>query len=48
MYKTSNQEMMELILTFAQWKPTRQNKHSFSDRDREIYEHIFELINSYK
>jgi hypothetical protein len=48
MYVSINQEMMELLLQFAQWKPSRLNKESHVRNGREIYENIIEMINNFK
>ena len=40
--------MMDLILQFAQWKPTRQNKKDFKENTKHIYEKILEILSEYK
>ena len=40
--------MMELLLQFAQWKPSRVGKQAELRNGREVYENIIAMINSYK
>ena len=40
--------MMELILEFAQWKPTRQNKKQSRESTSHTYDHILSIISNYE
>lgn len=40
--------MMELLLQFAQWKPSRVGKEAELRNGREVYENIITMINNYK
>jgi len=40
--------MMELILEFAEWKPTRQNKKNFKEATSQTYDHILQIISEYE
>ena len=44
MYTITNPEMMELLLQFAQLKPSRLNKESEMYSGRDIYEKIIDMI----
>lgn len=43
-----NKDMMDLILQFAQWKPTRQNKLEPKEEPKIIYEKILDILNNFK